>query len=472
MRTASFAFLLSLVCAAALTPLLRSLAFERGWLDHGLEARKIHGQPIPRLGGVAIVLGFFAPLLGLLIYPTGMAEKFYADPPRAAALLSGGLVIALLGLFDDVRGAGAGLKLAVQVLVACGLWAVGVRVETLGLPGLGTLSVGILSLPLTVLWIAGVINSMNLIDGLDGLAGGVAFFALVASFVIAFVRGEATMALLSAALAGSVLGFLVYNFNPASIFMGDTGSMFLGYVLAAGSVQTQQKASTAVALVVPLVALGLPIADTLLAIGRRAAAGRPIFSADRDHIHHRLLALGLSQRQAVLVLYLASGILGACALVLSFANSWQTALTLVLLAAAGFFGLRLLYSVRRREEPARASEGVLPPRQAARGLALSLEGLTAIEELPPLLAPLLAALGARRLSLLLPGRAPLHAGEAPDPRGPPGLKLPLGDGPASGVLEAVIDGGHATLDLERQVALEVASDLVGAALARLGRKKG
>jgi UDP-GlcNAc:undecaprenyl-phosphate GlcNAc-1-phosphate transferase len=469
MRSAAFAFLLSLLCAAALTPMLRALAFDRGWLDHGLEARKIHGRPIPRLGGVAIVLGFFAPLLGLLVYPTSMAEKFYAEPLRAGALLVGGVLIALLGLYDDVKGAGAGLKLTVQLLVGCGLWLCGLRVEFFNLPGFGAVQLGILSLPVTIFWIAGVINAMNLIDGLDGLAGGVAFFALMASFLVAYVRGDATMALLSAALAGSVLGFLFYNFNPASIFMGDTGSMFLGYVLAAGSVQTHQKSSTTLALLVPLVALGLPITDTLLAIGRRAASGRPIFSADREHIHHRLLALGLSQRQAVLVLYVTSGVLGASALFLSFSNSWQTALTLTLLAAAGVFGLRHLYFKGQAGERPQPAAGPTP-RQAARALAPALQAAASAEALAAALAPLLTPLGAERLSVVLPGRAPL-AVERPGTKGAPQLvRLPLGEDPSLGTLEASFAslGGRGTLDQERQVALEVVSDLLATALERLG----
>ena len=474
MRSAAFSFLLSLVCAAALTPLLRALAFDRGWLDHGLEARKIHGRPIPRLGGVAIVLGFFAPLLGLLVYPTGMAVKFYAEPLRPGALLAGGLVIAALGLYDDVRGAGAGLKLTVQLLVGCGLWLCGLRVDNLGLPGVGFVHLGLLSLPVTIFWIAAVINAMNLIDGLDGLAGGVAFFALAASFLVAFVRGDATMALLSAALAGSVLGFLVYNFNPASIFMGDTGSMFLGYVLAAGSVQTSQKASTTVAVLVPLVALGLPLTDTLLAIGRRAAAGRPIFSADREHIHHRLLALGLNQRQAVLVLYGTSCVLGAAALLLSFANSWQTALTLTALAAAGVFGLRRLYFVGRIEQAQPPAAGP-SPRQAARALAPALQAAPSVEALSGALTPLLAPLGADRLCLLLAGRAALATGRPRAKGGPaPHLaRFPLGDDGTLGALEAEfrLPAGRTALDQERQVALEVVSDLLAAALERLAQQK-
>ena len=147
-----------------------------------------------------------------------------------------------------------------------------------------------MALPFTVLWMVGVINAMNLIDGLDGLAGGVAFFAVATNFLLALFRGDVLLCLAMAALAGAVLGFLVFNFNPASIFMGDTGSMFLGFVLAAVSLKTSSKSGTAVAMLVPIISLGLPIMDTLLAMTRRMLLGRPMFSADKEHIHHRLMS--------------------------------------------------------------------------------------------------------------------------------------------------------------------------------------
>ena len=151
---------------------------------------------------------------------------------------------------------------------------------------------GLLAFPLTLLWIVGVINALNLIDGLDGLAGGVALCAVLTNLVIAMFRGQPLMTLCMAALAGALIGFLFYNFNPASIFLGDTGSLFLGYVLAVTSIRTHQKSSAAVSILVPMVALAVPIVDTALAMGRRALTGRPMFSGDRDHIHHRLLGLG------------------------------------------------------------------------------------------------------------------------------------------------------------------------------------
>jgi UDP-GlcNAc:undecaprenyl-phosphate GlcNAc-1-phosphate transferase len=460
MRTAAISFLISLVLAAALTPMVRAFAIARGWFDYGLEARKVHGRPIPRLGGVAIVLAFYAPILGMLLYPTGMAHHFFADPTRAYALMLGGLAIAALGLYDDLRGAGALIKLIVQLGVACALWFAGFRIEELGLPGFGTHALGILAMPVTVFWIVGVVNAMNLIDGLDGLAGGIAFLALGTSFVVAFSRGDATMALLCAALAGSVFGFLVYNFNPASIFMGDTGSMFLGFILAAGAIQTSQKASTAVALLAPLISLGLPIADTALAILRRASAGRPIFSADREHIHHRLLARGLSHRQAVLVLYGLSFVLCAFALAISFANNVGTAITLSGLALVGVFASRQLSKSRLREG---ALQTVISPRAAIRGLSLALSECRSPEELFRAIGPAAEALGLVRLTLKIDGCAPFQLQRAAKPSRPV-LRWPLGD---ESMLELVFADGRGAPDHEQEVAIEVLVDLLMVALARI-----
>ena len=342
MRAAGVAFLASTVTAAALTPAVRELAHRFGFLDHALCSRKIHGKPIPRLGGVAIVIAFFAPLAALFFVNSAVGGRFYADPLRALGLFGGGLAIALLGLVDDVWGAGAKTKFLVQFAVAGLMYWLGFRIDTIANPFGPDIQLGALALPFTMIWIAGVINAMNLIDGLDGLAGGVALIAVGSTFAIAALRGEPLMLLFTGALAGAVLGFLFYNFNPATIFMGDSGSMFLGFVLATTAIETNQKSSTAVALVVPIIALGFPIADTLLAMGRRGVRGVPLFSADRGHIHHRLLDLGLSHRQTVAVLYGASILLGGVALALSFANSAQATCCIVAVATAAFLALRRL----------------------------------------------------------------------------------------------------------------------------------
>ena len=357
MRTAGVAFVLACLVSALLTPLVRRFALARGLFDDQVLARKIHGRPIPRLGGLAIAAGFYVPLLALLLQASSVGQMFYKNMSVSVAFLLGGLVICGLGLFDDLRGAGAGKKFLVQFAVAGALFAAGIRIEHLTLPFVGSFALGSLSLPFTLLWVVGVINAMNLIDGLDGLAAGVAFFGVATTFAIAFLHHDPLMMLFMGALGGAIVGFWAYNFNPASIFMGDTGSMFLGYVLAVGAMQTSQKSSTVVAILVPIVALGLPIADTFLAILRRAIAGRPIFSADRQHIHHRLLDLGLSQRKAVVTLYGASILLGVVALLLTLANSTETTLILAATSLLVFLGFkRLGYRIALRDASALPAE--------------------------------------------------------------------------------------------------------------------
>lgn len=340
MRTAIVAFVLACLVSVLLTPLVRRLALARRLFDDPREARKVHGRPIPRLGGVAIAAGFYAPLLGLLIQGSGVGTIFYAVGWKAFGFMAGGVAICLLGLYDDIRGAGAKEKFIVQFGIAAGLYFLGFRMDVISLPFAGTVSLGMLALPFTMLWIVGVINAMNLIDGLDGLAAGVALCAVLTTFTISALRGDPLMMLYMAALGGATLGFLVYNFNPASIFMGDTGSMFLGYVLGVGAIQASQKSSTTVAIIVPMLALGLPITDTLAAMTRRLLAGRPMFSADRGHIHHRLLDLGLSQKQAVLVLYGASALFGGVALFVTLASGVQVAAVLLALVTIAFLAMR------------------------------------------------------------------------------------------------------------------------------------
>src|SRR5450432_254628 len=382
MRSAAVAFILSIVCGSILTPLVRRFAHRIGALDHALSSRKIHGRPVPRLGGVAIVLAFYAPLVGLLLFHAGVSEIFLAERQKAVGLFVGGFAIALLGVYDDLRGAGAGKKFLVQFAVAGLMFALGYRVEALANPFGAELQLGWASLPFTLLWIVGVINALNLIDGLDGLAGGVALVAVVTTFLVSLQRAHPLMMLFSSALAGAILGFLFYNFNPATIFMGDTGSMFLGFVLATSAIQTNQKSSTAVAVLIPGIALGLPIMDTLLAMGRRALRGRPMFQADKEHIHHRLLARGLTHRQAVLVLYGFCVLLGAVALVLTYANSTQSAFLLLALGVIAFAALRALGYMRldRMTDTASERRKNKALRAAARPLGQRLRQVRSLDE--------------------------------------------------------------------------------------------
>jgi UDP-GlcNAc:undecaprenyl-phosphate/decaprenyl-phosphate GlcNAc-1-phosphate transferase len=328
MRTAIISFFVSAMVCAALVPLVRRFAIRRNLFDQATNSRKLHTAVVPRLGGVAIIAGFYAPLVALLLYPTGVGSAFYAQPSRAFAFIVGGIAIGALGLFDDLFGAGAKGKFSVQIAVAAYIWCAGFRIEQIQLPSGGVLPLGIFGFALTVVWIVGVMNAMNLIDGMDGLAAGIALSAATVGFIVATAGGEPLMALCMASVAGALVAFLFFNSNPASIFMGDSGSLFLGYVLAVSALRSHQKSSAAVSLLVPIVALALPIADTLLAMLRRGIRGRPIFSGDKEHIHHRLFALGLSHRKSVLVLHAVSVLLGLGSLALVFLAP-QVALTVL-----------------------------------------------------------------------------------------------------------------------------------------------
>jgi UDP-GlcNAc:undecaprenyl-phosphate GlcNAc-1-phosphate transferase len=400
-RTAAVAFIISIIIGTILTPSVRRLAQRYGVLDHALSSRKIHGRPVPRLGGIAIVLAFYGPLVGLLLFHSEVGRLFVAERNHVIGLFVGGLAIALLGVYDDLRGADAYKKFFVQFSVAGAMYALGYRIEALANPFGTELQLGWVSLPFTVFWIVGVINALNLIDGLDGLAGGVALVAVLTTFVISLQRAHPLMMLFSGALAGAILGFLFYNFNPATIFMGDTGSMFLGFVLGTSAIQTNQKSSTAVAVLIPGIALALPIVDTLLAMGRRALRGRSMFQADKEHIHHRLLARGLSHRQAVLVLYGFCALLGGTALVLTYTNSLETTLLLLALGVVSVAALRALGYMRldRISDSAAERRKNKALRAAARPLGHRLRRVRSVEEMWGIVVEAAVVFGAARVTL-------------------------------------------------------------------------
>ncbi len=334
MISAILAFSIALAVVVAVTPIVRRFAIDVGAVDAPGE-RRVNARVIPRLGGIALVVAFFAPLLALFGIETEVARQFFAEPLRIVGLTAGGLVVASLGVFDDVRGVRAIHKLWIQIAAAALAFLCGYRIEAIALPFMGHLDMGIFAFPVTALWIVAIVNAINLIDGLDGLAGGVTFFACVTNFVVGAINGDPLVMLLSASLGGAVLGFLLYNFNPASIFMGDSGSMFLGFVLATtGILGSSVKSSTTVAILVPLVALGLPIMDTLFAMVRRFLERRPIFSPDRGHIHHQLLGMGINHRRAVLILYGLSILFTAGAILVSMGRNWQVGGALVVLSVA------------------------------------------------------------------------------------------------------------------------------------------
>ncbi|QRK12719.1 undecaprenyl/decaprenyl-phosphate alpha-N-acetylglucosaminyl 1-phosphate transferase [Archangium violaceum] len=478
MITYLVAFLVALMVAMVLTLVVRNRALAWGLLDQANSSRKIHVQPIPRLGGIGIVGGFFAPLCALFLVDSGVGNHFQSQTALVWGLFGGGLGVAALGLYDDLRGAGAKLKFAVQLVLALGLYALGFRIDHIANPFGPELPLGVLGLPFTVMWVVGVINALNLIDGLDGLAGGVAFFGVGTNFILALSRGDVVLCLMMAALAGAILGFLVFNFNPASIFMGDTGSMFLGFVLAAVSIKTSAKSGTAVAMLVPVMALGLPIMDTLLAMIRRTLVGRPMFSADKEHIHHRLMSrLVLSHRSAVLVMYGLCALFTLTALGLHWANRAQSAMLLmgmgvvvaVLMRKLGYLDLRRasgVSEVRRRN---------IRLRSLVRDVTDAVRSATGVKDLWAAVRPLADALEASRLELRLERQQGHHRdGLTFETQRPAGSALPLevfldvkgGDQKLGRFLMAWSDG-RAEINRDEELALELVADALGDRAAKL-----
>ncbi len=298
-------FAAATVVALMVTPIVRGVAHRYGLLDQPGE-RKVHEIPIPRLGGVAMAVAFGVAIGIATLASPDLGASGLLRPNRAPAILAGVSALLVIGIIDDVRGMRALVKLVLQVAVAVLAWSLGLSIETLHLPS-GSVELGALSLPVTVLWIVGVINAVNLIDGLDGLAAGVVLTVLGAfGLLAASDRMDPTLPII-AATAGAAAGFLAYNLHPASIIMGDTGSMFLGFVAASIAIALTQDGSNPVSPLLPIIALGLPFLDMVWAVVRRTARGEPWFVADSGHIHHQLLRRGLSQRDAMLILTAISG---------------------------------------------------------------------------------------------------------------------------------------------------------------------
>lgn len=335
-------FLVALIVSAVLTRWIRDIALARRWVSPPDSARHVHIRPLPRLGGVAIFLTLWAVALLVKLIPGHLGIAGTRWSHVAMGILGPATIVFLLGLWDDVRHLSAYAKFGVQIVAAVLLYMNGFGIFVVS-SGAGASSVGrMLGLPLTVLWVLWVTNAFNLIDGLDGLAAGSALFSTLVICVIAILGKNDAILFLTLALAGAIAGFLRYNFNPASIFLGDCGSLLIGFVLGAIALAGSQKSPTIVAVAIPLVSLGLPILDVAVAVVRRFLSRKPLFHADREHIHHKLINRGLPHRQAVLLLYGVSGGFGLLSLFLLNPNGRTMGVVLLVLGLGILIGLQQL----------------------------------------------------------------------------------------------------------------------------------
>lgn len=323
--------IVALIVAILITPLVKRLAFRIGAVD-APNYRKVHSRIMPRLGGLAIFIAFIVGLAILRPVPT--------VPPGVnpflipLAIVLGASVIVLTGILDDMYEISAKAKMVGQLVAGCIIvFLGGIQIELINLPFGGTLDFGFLSIPFTILWIVGITNAINLIDGLDGLAAGVSTIALITLACMALIMGNIFVVATAAILACSTLGFLFYNFHPAKIFMGDTGALFLGFMIAVLSL-LGFKGFTIFSFIIPVIMLGVPISDTFFAIVRRIRNKQKWSDPDKSHLHHRLIDIGFSHRQAVLIIYGIATLFGIAAIIFSMAKLWGAILIVTVILVA------------------------------------------------------------------------------------------------------------------------------------------
>src|SRR5579859_7778567 len=334
-------FLAAILTSAVFTKLVRASSVKRGWVSLPASDRHVHSRPIPRLGGVAVFFTLWCIALLALWLPERFGTREFPFAHLTLKILGPATIVFFLGLIDDVLGVSAYIKFAVQAVAAAWLFYNGVGISQLsvlaGHPHLGSL----VGLPLTILWVLWITNAFNLIDGLDGLAAGSALFSCLVTCVVAYLGHNEVVLILTLALAGAITGFLRYNFNPASIFLGDCGSLLIGFLISAIAIAGSHKAPTMVAVAIPIVSLGLPILEVAVAVFRRFLSCRRLFAPDREHIHHKLLGRGLPHKQTVLVLYGVSACF--CLVSLLLLNPGGSVLAIVL----SVVGVCVLISVQQ-----------------------------------------------------------------------------------------------------------------------------
>lgn len=344
------AFALAGLLSFWLTPHVSEFAHKVGAMDIPQDGRRMHKKPTPRMGGLAIFMGFLAALL-----------TFGTLDVQMLSILLGAMIIVVLGIFDDIVALGAKFKFCIQIIAA----AIPVCVGGLKIEFFTSFnpfsdnpyfSLGYLTIPVTIIWIVGITNAVNLIDGLDGLAAGVSSIAALTMLAVGLLTNEVMVAITMAAIAGSCLGFLPYNFNPAKIFMGDTGSTFLGFMLATMSIEGFFKFYAVISFAVPFLILGLPIFDTASAIARRLLAGRSPMSPDRGHVHHKLVDMGFNVKQSVAILYAISGTLGLAAVILTTSGEAKAMILILAVILVMAVGGRILWGLQKSMQARKEQE--------------------------------------------------------------------------------------------------------------------
>lgn len=382
MRSYITLFMLSFLAALVLTPVVRRKATEWGAIavPDGIEGgRHIHSKPTPRLGGIAIYLAFMASLACVPLMPNMVGDIFRSNLPKLLMLLVPATLIFLFGVYDDFRNVGAPEKLIVQTLAAAIIFAGGFRIENISSPFGGHWHLPLwLSFVLTAIWVIGITNAFNLIDGIDGLAAGASVFALLSILVFSVAQGNPEISQLAIVLIGAVLGFLRFNFNPATIFLGDSGSLFLGFMAATLSLAGSQKGSTIVVIAIPLISFGLPVTEAGLSLARRFVSGQSLLAGDRGHIHHKLLQHGLTQRQAVILLYAVCALFSLFGLMLINPARSLAALVFFVLGVGIVFGVQRLRYAEFAELGNQIKQGVT---QRRRSLAVNIKVRRASEDL-------------------------------------------------------------------------------------------
>lgn len=353
------AFAVALIVAFFATPIVRKIAVNSGAVNIPNDSRRVHKKPMALMGGLAIIAGLI--LATLYSFATKDMKSFaeFLTKKETLGILAGVSIIIALGIVDDIKPLRARIKFPIQLIAAIIVVMTGTRITALSKPFQETVALhpsmmyalgDILAFVISVIWIVGMTNAINLIDGLDGLAAGVSGIAAITLYIVAVIRQQDDIAIISVSLVGAIAGFLPYNFNPAKIFMGDTGATFLGFILAIISIEGTMKSVTALAVAIPILVLGLPIFDTMFAIFRRILHGKPIGEPDRGHLHHRLLDMGLSHRMAVISLYIVSGALGLISIALVDKGLLPSIILLIIIVMFGIGGARNLKEITLEPE--------------------------------------------------------------------------------------------------------------------------